>query len=72
MKEFTDERVELLQQLPQFAEPDFAQVNRLPVEARLPDDPDDEVQDEWRKFSRDPLWHMTTVRTTCSITSMKG
>jgi hypothetical protein len=38
MKEFTDERVELLQQLPQFEDPDFAQVNRLPVEARLPDD----------------------------------
>src|SRR5271156_1829764 len=59
MQEFVDDRHKLLQQIPQFTDPDFAQANRLPVRARLPDDPGDEVEDEWIKFSQDPLWHMT-------------
>src|SRR5277367_3593395 len=59
LQEFTDDRHRLLQQIPEFSDPDFAQVNRLPVSARSPSDPSDEVEDEWRKFSGDPLWHMT-------------
>jgi hypothetical protein len=58
MKEFIKDRNELLQTMPQFPGPDFAQPNRLPTEARLPDDPDSEVEDEWKKCSQDPLTHM--------------
>ena len=59
MQEFVNDRHKLLDEIPQFTDPDFAQPNRLPGPARLPDDVDDEVEDEWRKFSEDPLWHMT-------------
>ena len=59
MQEFVEDRHELLQQIPDFADPSFAQIDRLPIKAQLPED-DDEVQDEWRKFSQDTLWHMTS------------
>jgi hypothetical protein len=59
MQEFVDDRRKLLDKIPQFADPDFAQIDRLPVQARLPDDDGDEVKDEWRKFCEDPLCHMT-------------
>jgi hypothetical protein len=59
MREFIDDRQELLQTIPQFTDPDFAQPERLPVDARLPDDPDNELKEEWKKSSRRPLWHMT-------------
>ena len=61
MQEFVDKRRELLQQIPQFADADFAQPERLPSEARLPGNPKDEVEDEWRKFSQDPLGHMASA-----------
>ena len=57
MQEFMDDRNKLRDEIPQFTDPDFAQTNRLPVQARLPDDVGDKVEDEWRKFSQDPLWH---------------
>jgi hypothetical protein len=59
MHEFIYDRRELLEKIPQFADPDFAQPERLPVSARLPADQGDEIQDEWKKLSRNPLWHMT-------------
>jgi len=59
MQEFIDDRYKLLQRIPQFADPDFAQIERLPFEARLPDDDDENIQDEWKRFSKDPLSHMT-------------
>src|SRR5437667_7954818 len=59
MQEFVDYRRKLLDEIPEFGVPDFAQINRLPVQARLPSDDKDEIEDEWRKFSENPLWHMT-------------
>src|ERR1700689_3164460 len=61
MKEFIEGRDQLLRQIPEFADPDFAQVERLPAEARLTDDENDEVEDEWRRFSQEPLSHMTAI-----------
>lgn len=58
MREFIHDRQELLQTIPQFADPDFAQPERLPVDARLPGDPD-ELEEEWKKSSSRPLGHMT-------------
>lgn len=60
MKEFASERHKLLQRIPEFADPDFAQIDRLPEEARLSGDRDEEIVDEWRKLSENPLQHMTT------------
>jgi hypothetical protein len=60
MQEFIHDRQELLQTIPQFSDPDFAQPERLPVDARLPGDPDHEMKDEWRKWSYTPLSHMTS------------
>jgi hypothetical protein len=54
MKEFVEDRIGLLEGIPEFADPDFAQVERLPAEARLTDDENDEVEDDWRRFSKDP------------------
>jgi len=59
LQEFIDERHKLLQQVPEFRDPDFAQPERLPIGARLPEDSNDEIEDEWRKFSKDPLEHMS-------------
>jgi hypothetical protein len=60
MKEFVDVRQKLLQKVPEFADPDFAQVERLPEEARLLGDRDEDIEDEWRKLSNNSLCHMTT------------
>jgi len=59
LKEFTKERSRLLQKIPEFQDPDFAHVERLPAEARLGEADNDEVEDEWRKFSQHPLCHMS-------------
>ena len=59
MKEFMEDRMRLLRQVPAFEDPDFAQAERLPIEARVIEDQDEEVEDEWRKFSQDQLGHMT-------------
>src|SRR5947207_5875332 len=59
LKEFIDNRIALLEQIPEFADPDFAQSHRLPESAQALDDSDDAVEDEWRKFDREPLSHMT-------------
>jgi hypothetical protein len=59
MKEFVSDRQKLLQKVPEFADPDFAQIDRLPEEARLSGDRDEDIEDEWRKLSDNPLWHMT-------------
>jgi hypothetical protein len=59
MQEFIHDRRELLQTIPQFADPDFALPERLPVEARLPDEPGDELEEEWKKSSCHSLEHMT-------------
>ena len=59
MKEFVNDHFELLQKIPEFANPDFTQINRLPAKARLLDIADVDVLDEWTQFSQDPLWHMT-------------
>src|SRR5262245_36683731 len=58
MEEFIKARQELLQQIPEFADPDFAQMDRLPMEARLLPDRNPEVEDEWEKYSESPLTHM--------------
>jgi len=58
MEEFIKDRQELLQQIPEFADPDFAQMDRLPMEARLLPDRNPEVEDEWEKYSESPLMHM--------------
>ena len=60
MKEFVDVRQKLLQKVPEFADPDFAQVERLSEEARLLEDRDEDIEDEWRKLSNNSLCHMTT------------
>ena len=59
MEEFVKNRLRLRQRIAEFGDPDFAQVERLPVEARRMEDQDDDVEDEWRKFSQDQLGHMT-------------
>jgi hypothetical protein len=58
MREFIHDRRELLETIPQFADPDFAQPERLPVEARLPGQ-SDELEEEWRKSNCRSLEHMT-------------
>jgi hypothetical protein len=60
MKEFVSERDKLLQRIPDFGDPDFAQTNRLPTDARLSGDEGEEIEDQWRKLSGKPLWHMTS------------
>jgi hypothetical protein len=59
MEEFAQDRMRLLEGIPEFKDPDFAQAERLPVEARVREDEDSEVEDEWRKLSGDGLGHMT-------------
>jgi hypothetical protein len=59
MQEFNNDRQQLLDKIPQFLDPDFAQPDRLPVSARLRDDPGSELDDEWKKLSSNPLSHMT-------------
>ena len=59
MEEFVHDRWKLLNGTPQYSDPDFAQPERLPIEARLPAEKDEDVMDEWRRFSQDPLSHMT-------------
>lgn len=59
MEGFIRRRKALLQQIPEFADPDFAQPNMLPVNARMSNDPKDEVQDEWKELSGKPLTSMT-------------
>src|SRR5579859_765877 len=59
MGDFIDDRRKLLETIPQFVDPDFAQPDRLPVRARLPCDPGHEVEDEWKKLSGNVLSHMT-------------
>lgn len=59
MREFNNDRQELLLTIPEFPDPDFAQVERLPVKARNPDDPESEVEDEWKIHAADPFYHMT-------------
>src|SRR5579859_6026512 len=59
MEEFVKNRKRLRRRIPEFGDPDFAQVERLPVNARPIEDQDNDVEDEWRKFSHDPLEHMT-------------
>jgi hypothetical protein len=41
IREVIHDHRKLLQTILQFTDPDFAQPERLPVAARLPDDPDD-------------------------------
>ena len=60
LKEFIKERSRLLQRIPEFQDPDFAQIERLPAEARLGEADNDEIEDEWRKFSQHPLYHMSS------------
>ena len=55
MKEFVDDHFELLQQILEFANPDFTQINRLPAKAQLPDVADVDILDEWRQFSQNLL-----------------
>ena len=59
MKEFIDRRNDFLQKINDFNDPDFAQPQSLPVNARLPGDPKDDVQDDWEKVCRKPLMGMT-------------
>src|SRR5579859_2286692 len=59
MEEFEKNRRRLQRKIPEFGDPDFAQVERLPVDTRPIEDQDNDVEDEWRKFSQDPLGHMT-------------
>lgn len=59
MQEFIDQRDQLLQQMPGWSDPDFAQSDLLPVNARLPGDPKDEVKDEWDELSGKPLSGMS-------------
>ena len=61
MEEFVEHRYNELAKIPDFSDPDFAQLNRLPPNARLADDPKDTIKDEWRKLSGEPLWNMTKV-----------
>ena len=55
MREFIERRDHLLEQMPEWSDPDFAQPDRLSVNARLPGDPKDEVKDEWKKLGGKPL-----------------
>src|SRR5579859_4437463 len=59
MEEFVEDCRRLRQRIPEFTDPDFAQVERLPADARPREDQDDDIEDKWRKFSQDPLGHMT-------------
>ena len=59
MQDFINDRQNMLEKIPQFTDPDFAQPDRLPVNVRLPDDPGHEVEDEWKKLNGNALWHMT-------------
>lgn len=58
MKEFIKDRQRLFERIPEFSDPDFAQIDRLPAIARLPGD-DDEIEDDWRKLSSGFLSHMS-------------
>lgn len=55
MKEFVNVLQKLRQNFPEFADPDFAQIERLPEEARLSGNWDENIEDEWRKLSDNPL-----------------
>ena len=57
MSEFVNARNEILQQFPILAEPDFAQDDRLPAEARNYEN--DGMNDNWAKRLTDSLDHMT-------------
>ena len=61
MSEFTQQRNELLASIPMFDCSDFALPERLPANARLPDDDDDseELEDEGEKLASTPLLHMS-------------
>ncbi|HMD14965.1 MAG TPA: hypothetical protein VKI62_10090, partial [Bacteroidota bacterium] len=66
MQEFINQRRDLIEQIPEFTIPDFAQSNRLPRETPSPEEEDEEENeeededDEWRRFSQDPLLHMSS------------
>lgn len=57
MSEFIKAREEIFDQVPTLAEPDFAQDERLPAEARMYDN--DDIQDDWKKHLKVGLDHMT-------------
>ena len=57
MQEFIDRRNDLLQEIHEFNDPDFAQPSLLPVNARLRGDPKD-VEDQWEELCRKPLTGM--------------
>jgi len=59
MEEFIDQRNQLLQEICEFRDPDFAQPEVLPVNARLSGDPEEEVEDQWKDLGGMPLMHMT-------------
>ena len=57
MQEFIDRRNDLLQEIHEFNDPDFAQPGLLPVNARLRGDPKD-VEDQWEELCRKPMTGM--------------
>jgi len=57
LHEFICDRQELLRKIPSFDVPDFAHTERVPIGARFSER--EEILDEWRKLSQDPLDHMT-------------
>ena len=60
MSEFIKQRKKLLASISQFNCPDFALLERLPVNARLPDDDDSEgLEDEGERLASTPLLHMS-------------
>ena len=69
MTEFVNARNEILQQFPILAEPDFAQDDRLPAEARIYEN--DDINDNWTKRLTDSLDHMTAKEWNESWAKMK-
>lgn len=63
MSEFVEKREEILDHVPEFAEPDFALEDRLPWQARLSKSKSKwDCKDDWEKHLKEPLAHMTERR----------
>ena len=58
MQDFIDRRNDLLQEIYEFNDPDFAQPGLLPINARLSGDSKD-VQEQWEELCRKPLKGMS-------------
>jgi hypothetical protein len=67
--EFIKLREEIFEQVPTFAEPDFAQDSRLPDEAR--NYKNEDMEDEWEKCLKHSLDHMTTREWDCYSSSIR-